>query len=960
MLTYFDDEVKKYHPVVEKCLNDALKNTGLDHKYEIKHHLADSMGKIPDFVLRRKDTRDWVSVIEVKKTPSQVISKIFGLQAMGYVANTIDKDWSSEHPYHFCVTNIERTRFFCYRDKKTSPLGCVLKKGVHEAGGFSNYTKTLSNFTQRFQEYFEEIDRRIEPEIGGHFLEIESELKVAFDSLTKTLNWGTKKLEFATSIERENIIYELLRISFYYYIQGKYMANKSKKQNKFTDLTGASNGSQLVAEMNVAFNIAMEIDFADILSDNEDDKRMFPEQVLKEATIADIFTRFLKVMNGNTKQGMSYKSELSDFVQLITDTLYDSEEMRIHGKVMSDEMLANILAGFAINSADALVLDPSCGDGNLLIASYNRIQELKKKAACSLIPKLVSGSNHNQVLSQIHGIELDRNLVQLSRFKLICTDLSAVNKKTQTNISIGDSILGGFGDKYDALVMNPPFIRNDTLTKHQKGLAKQYKSHLAETNGEQSLWSKTAKYNTSQPNYYHYHIEKCLSYLKEDGVAATIVMEKMLHNESGEGLKNLLLNYLEAIISYPPKFFEDSKVTTCILIFKKKPTNDNIGFLNIKNTSLLANIDLLKDVLKNDQEIETQDITLRFRSRLELDPKDNWKHLFLPSSKWGQGKEILDNFLEKFNCIPITEVFKVTRGNADNNGGKKHLLLHEDNPIHQGIEPMFRGPAVWNSHSIFNRHLSLRKQDIEVQEAVHFPSKYDDNVADGFPNGVTGYPGFRKYWDEGIKEAEKDNADKNPPKTGIEESRKTWRKRVNSAFGGKYDDIDILIPRTDRTKHAIYLNTLTDIVVYSTNIALLMDFKLSTTVHLKEKQKKFHTAFLLSTFGQLQIELVAGDQEGARKLELGHIKKLFVPNSSDIDIGILDSINLEFDKLAAAPSNFIGVEGVDGVRKDLDLAVGTYLFSQDTLGFSNVEEFVEDAVKILERLPRLQKQLKER
>ena len=35
---------------------------------------------------------------------------------------------------------------------------------------------------------------------------------------------------------------------------------------------------------------------------------------------------------------------------------------------------------------------------------------------------------------------------------------------------------------------------------------------------------------------------------------ATIVMEKMLNNKDGYGLKNLLLNHLEAIISYPSDF----------------------------------------------------------------------------------------------------------------------------------------------------------------------------------------------------------------------------------------------------------------------------------------------------------------------------------------------------------------------------------------------------------------------
>lgn len=929
MLTYFDDEVKKYHPVVKKCLNDALKNTGLDDKYEIMHHLADSMGKIPDFVLRRKDTGDWVSVIEVKKTPSQVISKIFGLQAMGYVSNTIEKDWSSDHPYHFCVTNIERTRFFCYRDKKTSPLGCVLKKGVHEAGEFSNYTKTVSNFTQRFQEYFEEIDSEIEPEIGGHFLEIESELKVAFDSLTKTLNWGTKKLQFATSIERENIIYELLRISFYYYIQGKYIANNSKNQKKFTDLKGTMNGPQLVGQMNAAFNIAMEIDFADILSDNEDDQRMFPEQVLNEAKIADIFTRFLKVMNGNTKQGMSYQSELSDFVQLITDTLYDSEEMRVHGKVMSDEMLANILAGFAINSAEALVLDPSCGDGNLLIASYNRIQELKKKAACSLIPKFVSGSNHNQVLSQIHGIELDRNLVQLSRFKLICTDLSAVNKNTKTNISIGDSILESFDDKYDAVVMNPPFIRNDSLTIPQKVLSKRYKSHLAEINCEQSLWSKTAKYKTSQPNYYHYHIENCLSYLNEDGVAATIVMEKMLHNESGKGLKNLLLDYLEAIISYPPDFFEDSAVTTCILILKKKPTNNMIGFMNINNTSLLADIDGLKNIIKMRKNVSNEDMSVRFFDRSKLDPEHNWEHHLSPPEF---GEDVLNTFPEQFKHIPVTDVFTVTRGNSETAGGSTLIYLDINNPIHQGIEQLFRGPGMKNSKA--PRNLILRQQDIELEEAVHFPSKYDESSVNGFPSEITDYPGLLNYWNECI----------------ISEGAQKWKKIVNNAFNHKHNDIEILIPRADRAKHAIYLNVLSNPIVLTTNFGFLKGFKLSTTISSKAMQIKFHAAFLLSSFGQIQLELLAGNQEGMRKLEVYHLKKLFVPDSSHINVETLSNINAEFDILAAKPSNFVGVEGVDGPRKKLDIAIATYLFSQNQLGHSSVEEFTKAWVDKLTKI----------
>ena len=149
------------------------------------------------------------------------------------------------------------------------------------------------------------------------------------------------------------------------------------------------------------------------------------------------------------------------------------------------------------------------------------------------------------------------------------------------------------------------------------------------------------------------------------------------------------------------------------------------------------------------------------------------------------------------------------------------------------------------------------------------------------------------------------------------------------------------------------LNSLTDPIVLTTNFGFLKDFKLSTTINPKAMQIKFHAAYLLSSFGQIQLELLAGNQEGMRKLEVAHLKKLFVPDSSDIDVATLNNINAEFDILASNPSNFVGVEGVDGPRKKLDLAIATYLFSQNQLNFSSVEDFtkawVENLTKIVQK-----------
>ena len=913
MLTYFDDEVKKYHPVVEQCLNDALFNTGLDGKYAIKHHYGEQTDGIPDFVLVESKTDDRVAVIEVKKTPGDTLSPRYGAQAMKYVRSLKDKNWGKDYPLHFCVTNIEFTQFYHYRDE-VSPMGCVLQGSPHKAGNFNTgYAETLMQFTKRFERYFLDINKKVEPIIDGYFAEISLGLHSAFDELQELLGWADSKFGKATELERETAIYELLRISFYYYIQGKYTEMGSKNSTFFADLEINENSKLLVQNIETAFCKAMEIDFEDILVNNSDDS-MFPRGVAENETIADIFSRFLRIMNKNSKLGISYRSELIDYVSLITGVLYNHEHMRVNGKVMSDEILANILAGFSINSPSDIVIDPSCGDGNLLLGAYNRLKSLGER-------------NHNQLLSQLHGIEIDRNLIQLARFKLLCSDLNSVNKNTKTEISIGDCILDDFPNKYDAILMNPPFIRNDTLTDSQKIIAKNYKGHLSKVNGKLSLWSEYSKFKTTQPNFYHYHIENGLKFLKDDGVMATIVMEKMLNNKDGYGLKNLLLNHLEAIISYPSDFFKDSSVTTCILIMKKNPNTANIGFLNVKNTSLLADIDFLKTALYGNEEINNADLTLKFRPRKELNPEENWKLLL---SNRG---DVLRTFTDSWRCIPITEVFTVTRGNSETAGGSTLIYLNRNDPIHKNVESKFRGPGLKNSKA--NRNLKLSSQDIEIDEAVHFPRKYDDSTPNGFPREFDAYEGFLNYWNDCIE------------KLGC---KKKWKKIVSNAVNHNKSDIEILIPRADRAKHAIYYNTLNESIVLSTNFGYLKNFSLSTKNNSRELQIKFHAAFLLSSFGQVQLELLTGNQEGMRKLEVYHLEKLRVPDSSKIDHKAIETIGLEFDKLSSKPSNFVGLEGIDGPRSRLDLEIARYLFYQDNWGFTNPKELANAMANILDEI----------
>ena len=95
---------------MEACLKKALANAGLEKKYVIKHHDGRFTSGIPDFVLKDAKTEDFVCVIEVKKTPSDVF--YYADQPKEYVDQLYPLRWKPGYYPYFCITNIEITQFF--------------------------------------------------------------------------------------------------------------------------------------------------------------------------------------------------------------------------------------------------------------------------------------------------------------------------------------------------------------------------------------------------------------------------------------------------------------------------------------------------------------------------------------------------------------------------------------------------------------------------------------------------------------------------------------------------------------------------------------------------------------------------------------------------------------------------------------------------------------------------------
>ena len=108
-----------------------------------------------------------------------------------------------------------------------------------------------------------------------------------------------------------------------------------------------------------------------------------------------------------------------------------------------------------------------------------------------------------------------------------------------------------------------------------------------------------------------------------------------------------------------------------------------------------------------------------------------------------------------------------------------------------------------------------------------------------------------------------------------------------------------------------------------------------------EQQYKFITAFLLSSFGQIQFELIGNNQEGLRKLEGFHIKRFKIPGLTQFTQLEIASVVAEFDTISVVNPEFSGDEGLATPRRNLDLAIGRIIFQRNNLGFANADTMVD-------------------
>lgn len=908
---YGSDEVKGFHPIIEECLNDVLHDLNIDGEYTLKHHFGDFTRGIPDFLLMDSRTNDVISVIEVKKTPLDVLGSSAGIQAKDY-AEELGLNWKPGFHPHFCVTNIEITQFFCYRENSTL-IGCLLEDSPVYSGDLSD-DNTYLKFKEFFRDYFTFIISKEEPKFSKQLEAISESFTNSFynisDILTVNLNRIYHTIGFDEEKIKESILYELLRFAFYFYIREYYKLNKFYLIDYFTDFDFKDNSSDLLDIINKNFSRAMEIDFKDILNDYDSNYAIIPNILKDDETVSEIFKNFILTLQDNIEGGVKKNSNTIHFVSLLTENIYDKEEMHEKGKIMSDEILSDLLSFLIIDSYDSIVIDPCCGDGNLLMSAYNRLKHLYEEKDIDFA--------HNDLLKQLYGIEEDPNLIQLTSFKLICNDLLNVNQDTYSNLYHMDLFECNLNNKFDALVMNPPFLRNQSLDQNLK------RFYLR--NIEENLLQESFIRNVSQPDKYYYFIEKAISLLNDNGKASMILKTKFLNNKDGIPLKEFLIDYLDAIIAYPANFFSGFAITTCILVLSKNTEKDFVSFINIKDTDFLSNFNNVKSLIDQEIDIINEEYTLKVVKKSTINPKDNWLQFLIdPLDKFKnfENLDILNNLTDYFEIIE--------RGKAGNSGGSAVVFpFSNNNPLidyASSIEDTFIGYGIQrNKISNGRRKFILTEDCLNNSQGLMLPL-YDSDAHNGISNAFSKFKGLNEYCDL-TRLKEKADIDFNK-----------W-KRIFLEDNNSQVVPKILIPRGDRKKHSIYYYPFDEDVLISTNFFYLSKFTSNNSKITEEKQIMFIVAFLLSSFGQLQFEIHSNNHEGNRKLEKFMLEKFKVLDLNLLTDDEIISVVDEFIKLNELDQD-VEFEKERYLRRNLDLAIGKLIFERNNLGFVDSEELVD-------------------
>ncbi|MHA2243590.1 MAG: Eco57I restriction-modification methylase domain-containing protein [Candidatus Hodarchaeales archaeon] len=439
--------------------------------------------------------------------------------------------------------------------------------------------------------------------------------------------------------------------------------------------------SHLITEMqdknasrfSASYLLIMQITFYRILSENRDDlPKINPHLLTEPHELSEFFKKILKKVYNPifrldivTKLDKDSFGVLMEIINIIYElkpekipyeilaTVFNSiipvSIRKIMGVYYSRFKTAKLLSYLAIESPDTKVLDPACGCGTLLVSSYRRKKELLLQER-----EKFSIEDHRRFLSsEITGIDIMPFAVHFSsiylalqapqwethQIRLAIIDSTLFNPKSKNQLILGttknEEIIKSSKQLYldfvDLVIMNPPFVRQESL----KNIRKSYKDELLRAfDNYRSLIDK-------RMSYYCYFLFLADKFLKKGGKIAAVIPASFLRVNSTYQIRKWLLEHynIQYIICQKdkPNFSEKTAFREVLLIAQKNHPTTEIVYIIVEDF--------------DQEEFPAKELNVgKFPNSwdIRIVPKENLssKNLFLPIATMKKF-----NLLKKWNLI---------------------------------------------------------------------------------------------------------------------------------------------------------------------------------------------------------------------------------------------------------------------------------------------------------------------
>ncbi len=554
-----------------------------------------------------------------------------------------------------------------------------------------------------------------------------------------------------------------------------------------------------------------------------------------------------------------------DIAKLVNEIL----EPKAQGNVETDADLAQLL-GIVAKAAlgrDLLeceeIFDPACGSGSLLVAmpitAFPRLSPAQIRA--NEKEKLFS-----EALSLRLGLAFAHTISQTNAPHITISGIEVLKKECLQKVRI--------------VVMNPPFISGVAET----GLKLTLADRIQDVSGSPS------RLDSGQIALEALFLELVWNLVEDGTVIATIFPTQHLYRLSPEvtKLRNFITDHfaLTHLVIYPRKgLFGSVTKQTVVLVGVKGRPSEEASIIEIEQP--LADINFVEFESElcsgNYQNISGASIYSIQRTKLREFAVRGWKALV------GTGfatASFIESHMGDYPRLGDLPDSQLTRGKLGNHGNTKLTVFDSDRksalyPSVVNLIPRGWLRPVLNTTEVMPRLLTKAtapKTSFQPPDEAYILDNSDYAVLQNIVN---------EYLLK-VQQPKGPQPKKAKDISQVFEDLKSDQRSMGSGW--------VLVQRGSRTKGEIGLLE-DDGVLVSTNVLMV---KLSSV-----EERILLASWLLSVFGQMQLELFSVPQEGMRKLEIQNLKNVAYPDFGEIDEGVRKELTKHLEKEAAI--SFSGV-----------------------------------------------------